>query len=318
MKIVALFEPYSRRVCLDKVLNLLTSLNVHHSVLEDWGGLRALIEVPNDFDPRHLMSLDCVSRIFVVEKIVGKDLDEVLNASLEVVEKTLKGRRLRVEVRRWDKTFPIKSIDLARIVARKILEHGLAQPDPRSYTHTLFIGIERDRIFVGWSWLELEKRRFSIPMEVARSIVAVVDGIQTLYEAMDLIQLSRALGFELRFYRPAPNIVERALRSLGIEKPSNVLVIDSVDEAMEGIDLAIALSMHASRGEDLLLDVVSNIEWRRLGLVLGNEYRDVGEELRERCRYQARLGPATGMPMRTTTALAYALGILYTYASLGF
>ncbi|MCC6055378.1 MAG: hypothetical protein LM583_01705 [Desulfurococcaceae archaeon] len=127
---------------------------------------------------------------------------------------------------------------------------------------------------------------------------------------MDLIQLSRALGFELRLYKPSKKAVERVLNILGLERLWNVLTVEELDKAFSGIDAAIALSMYAKENEKKLAELAKTFKGKRIALVLGNEFEDVLLELRERCLAEVRLGPLTGFTMRSSTALAYALGVV--------
>jgi hypothetical protein len=129
---------------------------------------------------------------------------------------------------------------------------------------------------------------------------------------MDLLQLSHALGVELRLITDQ-RLIDRAYRALRLGSLPNVKVVKPED-ALVGIDVPIVLSMHAKDNERRLIEV-SRDAFRgnlRIGLILGNEYDDVSLNLRKEAKYEIRLGPSTGHPMRTTVALTYALSLIFT------
>lgn len=304
------FEPYSRRSCLKQVVEVLRHHGVNVTIVRDWS-LRALIDVEKlEALYSIVKDVECVSRIAIVHTIVDdRSIDSIVSAALSLVGDVFEGRRVSIDVRRWDKGYQLTSIEIARRVARAILQKGIAEPNPYERNNTVIIGIDRDRVYIAYSIEALQKHRESIPLTVVQRIVAIVDRPQTQYEIMDVIQLARAIGFELRLYRPNIDEYQRVLKILNIDTPANVHVLNNLDSAFRGIDIAIALSFYARDNEAKLIKILKSSDNRVIGFVLGNEYSDVSEELRSRCGYTIRLGPLTGMPMRTVTALAYVLGL---------
>ena len=304
------FEPYSRGSCLKQVLEVLRGYGINVTVVKNWS-LRALIDIERIEALYDIVKdVECVSRIAIVYTTIDdRSVDNIVNAALSLVEDVFKGGRVLIDVRRWDKSYQLTSIEIARKIARAILQKGIAEPNPHERNNAVIIGIDKDRVYVAYSLETLQKHRESIPSTVVRRIVAIVDRPQTQYEIMDLIQLARAIGFELRLYRPNIDEYQRVLEILNIDMPTNVRVLNDLDSVFRGIDIAITLSFYARENEAKLIRILKNSGNRVIGFVLGNEYSDVSEELRSRCNYTIRLDPINGMPMRTATALAYVLGL---------
>ena len=310
MLAILFFEPYSRGRCLQRVLEVLSSRGIRVRALKDWG-LRALVDVdPADMLPRIYDYTDCVSRIAIVYSITNdRSIEKITELAINVAKSVFPGRRVFIDVRRWDKTYPMNSIDIARIVARTIAEKGVAIPDPHERENSIIICIDRDIAYIAYTHSTIRKHKKCIPSSIARHIIAIVDRPRTQYEIMDLIQLSRAIGFELRLYRPNKNELDRVLKILAVNSLPNVKVFNDLEEVFNGVDIAIALSPYARENESKLVEILRSNRNSIISFVLGNEYEDVSEELRARCSYTIRLGPASDMPMRTSTALAYVLGL---------
>ncbi|HIP57648.1 MAG TPA: hypothetical protein EYH02_06280 [Ignisphaera aggregans] len=304
------FEPYSRGSCLNQVVETLRSYGVNVTVLKDWS-LRALIDVERMevlYDV--VRDVECVSRIAIVHTVISdRSIDNVVDAALSLIRDVFPGVRVLIDVRRWDKSYELTSVEIARRIARAVIQKGVAEPDPHERNNVIIVGIDKDYVYIAYSIEALQKHKASIPLTVVRRVVAIVDRLQTQYEIMDVIQLARAIGFELRLYKPNADEYQRVLKILNIDTPSNVRVLDDLDSVFKGIDIAIALSFYARENEAKLIKILKSSNSRVIGFVLGNEYSDVSEELRSRCNYTIRLGPISGMPMRTATALAYVLGL---------
>ena len=316
MEILLLFQPFSRGLCLDYVADV--AKNRFGLVVEkvfDWG-LRAIIKLPTD-DISTVMELakavTCISSLYIVHKYVkSKDLNAIIAEAVEAARKLFSGRDVCVEVRRWDKTFQLKSVDVARSIAKANEAEGVAKPTPKS-SNTLFVGIEKDFVVVAYATKDITDifSKEGIALDLAKNIIVAVESVKTDYEIMDLVQLSRALGFKLRLFKPNRKVYEKVLHILGLDSIENVEIVESVDDVFKEADVAIALSMYAREGERKLAEIAKAYKGRKILIILGNEYEDVSLELRKRCLAEIRLGPLTGFAMRTTTALAYALGIIF-------
>ncbi len=309
-KLLLFFYP-ERRDCLRKVVAYLRSRGVEPLVVAD-AGLRAVVEVPEGLDPRDLLSgVECVSRVGVVlAEIPRPSPSEVVEEVSKRIAEALRslGRCVAIRCRRWDKTYPIKSVDLAKGVAERLAREGLCV-SPKFRSEVLAC-IDRDRVWVAYVDESWERVREYLPKSVARRVTCVACMIQGAYEVADLIQLARALGVKMVLLQPRSDAVSRALQMLGLSAlPSEVVVTDSVSEALRDSDAAILLSRYGVGNERTLIELAKR--FRRVALVVGNEFSDPPPHVRDLCGYSVRLGPETGKALRSSTALAYALGIVF-------
>ncbi len=309
------FEPSIRDL---KPYDVLLSIGCGEIV--EWGRNKAIIDVGNcggDVISK-VRELDYVSHVSIIHGVIDRDLDKLKAVCRELLMKLVGGGggTFKVIVRRIDKRFPMTSVELARELGNYLSQ--FATPDLENPRYYIYVEVREDSFIVGYSTSELfSKRRDSIPMDWVNRVVGVVDGPRGVYEAMDLIQLSHALNLELRLITN-PLILERAYKALGLNPLPRVKVVPQ-ENALDGIDVPIVLSMHARDNERRLIEVARELRNTNavIGFVLGNEYDDVSLSLRRRAMYEVRLGPFTGHPMRTTNALSYALGVLFTVWSLG-
>jgi len=252
--------------------------------------------------------IDCVTR--VAEILSEKSLEEPERLAESIardVAPRLRGKSVAVRVRRWFKDYPATSLEMARLIASKLVELGV-EATPRA-GYTLLVCIDRGRAIV--AELIYERAVEAIPRSLAKRVCAVACLIQTPYEIADLIQMSRALDVELRLYRPRLEALSEALKHLGMDvPPPNVSIVQSIEELRQGLDAFVVLSQHAKRGERALVKFVKEFSGR-LALVVGNEYSDPPPEIEDLAVLRVRLGPLTGMPMRSCIALAYALALVF-------
>jgi hypothetical protein len=80
-------------------------------------------------------------------------------------------------------------------------------------------------------------------------------------------------------YKPNGKVLKDVLDALDIEMSKNMKIVKLVDEALEGIDIPITLSFCAKDNERKLIEVLMNSREKKIGFILGNEYRDVLIEL---------------------------------------
>jgi tRNA(Ser,Leu) C12 N-acetylase TAN1 len=315
MDILLFFEPFARGRCMDYLAEVMQrSAGIAVEKVFNWG-LRGIIRIHKDSFNNFLETakkVTCISSLYIVYSYVKPvDVSRIGEEVIRLAEEVFRGSEVAIDVRRWNKSFPLASIEVAKIIAKMLAEKGTATPNPRA-ENTIVIGIERDFAVVAYASKDIAVQfsKPSIPIESMRSIVAIAEKPQTDYEIMDLIQLSRALGFELRLYKPNREAFEKVLRILEVERIETLNIVNTLDEALNGIDIAIALSMYARHNEERLGELAKRFKGKRIALVVGNEYEDVSLELRSRCNEEIRLGPLTGFAMRSSTALAYALGII--------
>ncbi|MEM0027692.1 MAG: THUMP domain-containing protein [Ignisphaera sp.] len=313
MDILLLFEPFSKNRCMDYLVKKLgEGPGIEVSIVYNWG-LRGILKVDDALVPQvidFLRNISCISMTYIVRSYVyDRSIERLVDEALETIKAVFPNKEVAIEVRRWDKKYPLTSIEIARIIARALTEKGFATPNPDSY-NIIFVGVDKEFSVIGYADEDIIRIfvRGGIPVAIARNIIAIVERPQTDYEIMDLIQLSRAIGFRLRLYKPNEKALRKVLDILGIDLNS-VEVVNNQNEALKDVDVAIALSMYAKDDEKKLLDLVKSSKGKTIAFVLGNEYEDVSLNLRSKCVAEVRLGPLTGFAMRTSAALAYALGM---------
>lgn len=306
MLLILFFYP-ERRDCLAKVLRYVAEAGGRARVVED-AGLRAIVDVEGVGIEELLQSVDCLSRVAkVVAELPRVGPEELPKLVAQRVSHLLRERVVAVRARRWDKTYPSTSVDIAKSVAKALEERGVvATPRARD---KLLLCIGRDEVLVALVESSWERSLDAIPRSVARRVRCVACNITTPYEVADLVQMARALDVRLVLLNPVDRALREALAILGLENlPPEVNVVSSVDEALSGVDEAVLLTRFGSGNEKTLIDLLTGFVGS-VALVVGNEYSDPPPEVRDRCRYSVRLGPETGKPMRSCVALAYALGI---------
>ncbi|MGC8605959.1 MAG: THUMP domain-containing protein [Vulcanisaeta sp.] len=310
MRALITLEPYARSI---NPYDLLARINCGQIV--ECGRNKCIIDL-SDCDTNILTMLrdiNYVGHISIIDQIISRDLDTLF----VVAKETLLGLigngdgTFKVVVRRMDKKYPVTSIELAKKLGEYLAQ--FARVDLEDPDYIVYVEVRDDSFIVAHSTRDLfRKRRETIPSDWVNRVVGIVDGPKEVYEAMDLVQLSHALGIEIRLITN-PLIVDRAFRALRLGSLPRVRIVN-IDEALNGIDIPIVLSMHANYNERKLIEVSREAfsKGLRIGLILGNEYDDVSLNLRGRAMYEIRLGPMTGHPMRTTIALAYGISVIYT------
>lgn len=310
MRVLITLEPFARNV---SPYDLLSRINCGQVI--EWGRNRCIIDL-GDCGSNALASLravNYVAHVSIIDKVINRDLDALFTAAKDVLMSLVGdgGGTFKVVVKRMDKNYPMTSVELAKKLGEYLARFARADLEDPDYI--IYIEVRDDYFLIAHSTRDLfRKRREAIPTDWVNRVVGIVEGPREVYEAMDLVQLSHALGIELRLIT-SPLLIDRALRALRLGSMPRVRVVD-VDEALRDIDVPIVLSMHANYNERKLIEVSREAFSRglRIGLILGNEYEDVSLGLRSRAMYEVRLGPMTGHPMRTTIALAYAISVIYT------
>lgn len=310
--LILFFYP-ERADCLGKVVNYARSRGGEVRVLED-ARLRALVEVEGVEVEDLVESVDCVSRVgLVLSSVPRVDPSELPQLVAKEVANSLRNLIVAVRARRWDKSYPSTSVEIAQSVARALEEAGI-RVSPRA-RDILLLCVGRDRVWIALVRKEWERVLNAVPRSVARRVRAVACMVSTPYEVADLVQLARALGIELVLLKPVERAVSDALKMLGMRSlPPEVRIVDSVDDALQGADVSVLLSRFGRGNEKTLVDLLSDFSGR-VALVVGNEFSDPPPNVRDRCGYSVRLGPETGKPMRSCVALAYALGIVFSAMS---
>ncbi len=324
MKLILTLEPYARQIEVSRVVRDLELLGLRASIdkLSREGELIINVEDIDDIyeASKYIRNLEYVCHIIELKNVVElKNFENIIDLIIEECDKILKSTSragtFKILCKRIDKKFPLTSVEVCKIVGRRLEELGHVV-DIHSPDIYIYVEIRKGVIILGWSPREIyHKVREVVPLSVVRNVIPIVLEPVTLYEYMDLLQLARALGVELRiidFRGNACKMIEDACKKLKIDVPENVKIV-SLDKCDEGVDVLIVLSQYSSRGDSHLREICRQLisRNRKIGLVLGNEIEDVPLELREKAICEIRLGPMTGQPMRSTVAIAYALGVIF-------
>ncbi len=310
MRVLVTFEPYARSI---SPYDLLSRISCGQVI--EWGRNKCIVDLSGcGSDALSILrDINYVAHLSIIDQVISRDLNALFAVTKEVLLSLInnKDRTFKVIVRRMDKKYPMTSIELAKKLGEYLAQFAKADLEDPDYI--IYVEVREDSFIVAHSTRELfRKRREAIPADWVDRVVGIVEGPREVYETMDLIQLSHALGIEVRLIT-SPLLIDRALKALRLSSLPRVKVVD-VDDALNGIDIPIVLSMHANYNERKLIEVSREAlsKGLRIGLILGNEYDDVSLGLRSRATYEIRLGPMTGHPMRTTIALTYAISVIYT------
>ena len=320
-------EPYAKNIPYDIVIRDLRQLgfNQIEIIYELSREGEIALRLPNTdliTFSRYARLLDYISHIFELVYVLHETssidlLKDLSRRLLEEVRSKYNVSTFRVTVKRIDKEFPLTSIELAREVGAelcKVCKVDLDNPDVQIY-----VEVRREFILIGYTLSEVARKvRECVPNELLDNITVIVDDPRTVYELMDLIQLSRALRLRLRIFDRtgrAASQIRRACAKLGLSTiPDTVSICTDAASCLQNCHVIVVLSQYARFGEKLLLEISSEILKRgyTLCLVVGNEVEDPGIDLRDRAHYEVRLGPCTGQAMRTVNAITYALGVIVT------
>ncbi len=318
-------EPYAKKISFEKIFKDLKEIGVDVEIVYELSRegevvLKTDIEDIN-YISKIMRTINYICHILKLKYVVRyEDFDNVVDMLKRLCMDTLREvldryrcRNFRVVCKRIYKKFPITSVELCRIVGielSKICEVNLENPECYIY-----IEVRRGIILVGYSTnVSYVKIREVIPHNILNYVEVIVLEPLTIYEYMDLIQLARAINVKLKILDKSGrsiNMIYEACNKLGIDKPENVDVC-YLEDCFKDVDYIVVLSQYAIHGESVLQELSYNIisRGRRLCLVLGNEIEDVPIEIRDFAHCEIRLGPMTGHAMRSTTAIAYALGVI--------
>ncbi len=313
--ILVTFEPYIKSGDIRKILSKvrLKSRDSRGIEIVKLWGRRALIRVEDlNTAINKLKYLNAVSRIIPIYSIIeGRSIDDLSSESINVMRKLANINTFKVECRRWDKEYPVKSVDVARYIGARVCSELKLKVDLLNPDVILFIGIDKDKAYIGLYGKELIKLKEAIDKSILKSVRVIVEKVNLEYEMADLIQLSRAIGVEI--YIPWSTDIEalyrKVLEKLSLnEKDVNVRIIRDIDWILDSSECIIALTPHAKLNEAFLIDIATQYEG--ITLLLGSEYEDISYKLRSKADYEVRLGPITDQPMRISNAIAYALGVI--------
>lgn len=308
------FDPYVKQQDIYQIIDKLRE-HVEVNLVNLWRK-RALIKVLNVEEAVNILrDISNISKIIFIDSIImNKSINSISNVILDLIKKQFSGKRtFKVETRRWDKSYPLTSLDVNKYLGEKIRNLGL-EVDLKNPEIILFVGIDKSKIFIGHYYMEFVKVKTAISKEVTESICAVIEKPQIIYEIMDLIQASRSFNINIKLLgnSKTARLFKQALNNLSLPfDQAKISIINEKDlvDLIKNSDCTIALTPYAKNNEELLTKLV--LKHNKIILLLGNEYEDLSINLRKMANYEIRLGPLTQQPMRTTIALAYTLGIIF-------
>lgn len=317
MLILVTLEPYAKVESIEEVLR---QFRYGYRVISEFSRKgKYLLEVENydsiDGVLSSLRSINEISHIVIIRYILNTDrISDVVLKCRELLNELVSIQGLntfKVIVKRMFKKYPLTSIELAKIIGQELSE--IAIPSLENPRYIIYIEVYEGKYLIGYSTNELYfKYRKTIPKEWVDRIIGIVENPKTLYEVMDLIQLSHALNVELRIVTQNSKLIDLAFEKLHLDKDKvKVKIYNDVKDALQNIDYTIVLTQYATHNEEELISIMDSIysSGKVIGFVLGNEYDDVSLKARRLCNFEVRLGPLTGHPMRTSIALTYAIAI---------
>ncbi len=314
LRLLLFFEPYVKKVDIHNFLNQLKTY-VNTQIIEI-ASRRAIIDIQSLNKPSSfIQKFRVVSRVIFIDNIT-KDLSlkAISELALCAARKHSKGiNTFRVEVRRWNKSYPYTSLDISKYIGEVIKNNLGLKVDLKNPDLTIFIGINHDKAVIGYYHEEYVKVKKAIPLDVVDSINILVEKPRMLYEVMDLIQLSRAFNIKILLLgdNKTEKLLQKALEKLSLTKDKVLLSIiyeKDLENLYKNYDYIVALTPYAEHNEELLAKLAA--KYNKILILTGNEYEDLSIELRKIANNEIRLGPQTQQPLRVTNAIAYTLGLI--------
>ena len=154
------------------------------------------------------------------------------------------------------------------------------------------------------------KPRKRLPEDWYQDYVIIFERPSLKAELMDMIRLCASLNVELRVISDDEDIIKGALRDIGGPGSKvRMKVYRELEQALEGL-LVIGLTRYAELNEEDLIELLRRCSGSRVGFLIGNEYEGLSLRARALSHYLVRLGPETGLSMRSSTAASYVLGLV--------
>ncbi len=143
--------------------------------------------------------------------------------------------------------------------------------------------------------------------------IFVVSGLCSENEVLSCVRLASALRIRLILVNPRLRFscrkkLEEFKKFVSLSKCRIVKDINSVFEKYRNKYRIIGMSMHSSKGEVELLNILRRGE--RTVFLIGGERWGLSVREVEKCDYVIRLGPSTGVPMSSSEVIAYVTSIV--------
>jgi hypothetical protein len=189
----------------------------------DWG-LRGVMRVDGiDFAElaKVLKSVACVSMAYLIHSYVRPSHFELIAEEvIKLVEHVFKGAEVFIDVRRWYKSYPLTSIEIAKAIAKAITEKGLAIPNPRA-ENTVSIGVDKGFTVVGFP--RGNHLRIAV---ISCEYFVFASGFPALgrvlipsFAGLSGLNLTREPLIRFNFFKPLNAIFQDAITSLDVTTP---------------------------------------------------------------------------------------------------
>lgn len=145
-------KPYFERMLVDRIRR---ALKKHDNVEVKRNEGLIFVKTPADLDPEIIVGE--ISRVFGVASIspaieVESDLDEIGSAAVEFMQNLIEKKGIKtfkVNAKRADKNFPVKSPDIAKAIGAKVLIGcKVLKVDVHNPDCLLFVDVRKDRSYI--------------------------------------------------------------------------------------------------------------------------------------------------------------------------
>ena len=147
-------KPYFEKMLVDRIKRILKRINITGAEVKRSEGL-IFVRCPKEFDSQLILAQ--ISKVFGVASIspaieTESDLDEIGKAAIEFMLDLIEKKDIKtfkVQAKRADKSFPVQSPDIARIIGGtilkgcKVLKVDVHQPDCM-----LFVDVRKDKSYI--------------------------------------------------------------------------------------------------------------------------------------------------------------------------
>ncbi len=281
---------------------------------------RLVLEIFNFVSPakvwRALLKVFHVSKAYyVLRDGLPKDLNVVAlvapYALMEFIGRFRPGS-FKVVAKKLNVRMSETSIDICRVVGRAVEELCRLPVNVRDPDIVLYVQFGRYGALVGVLPREYMRRQRVISRDFFRELTVIVEQPLLDYEIMDIVRVCASCGVKLVFVRPDKSAFRKAFSvKPTMFKAVDIEVVDNLRDALKSVDVKVALTPHAEDNEDKLIEIFVDAlrKGRRVGVLVGNEVRGLSIEALDIADYRVRLGPRTGLSMRSSGAISYVLGI---------
>ncbi len=213
-----------------------------------------------------------------------------------------------VEARRLDKNLPFTSKDVEVEVGDAVRKATGAPVDLENPDYYIDVHLSGKGYLIGVTPATVrEPRREWLPHDAFSNVYVCFERPETEYEIADMIRIVAALKLGgLILVKPNRSALNEALSKVGAASTVDIEVENDLEEALRG--RVVALHPTAPESEDALVSIAREAD--ELTLLVGSEREGLSESARRAADVEVHLGPTSAEPMRSSNAVAYAVGVL--------